>query len=69
MLYIALQVFAELGILTQAELDDVISIEFNPVRIALAGSAEIETRDILNCGVSPRKVLEIVKERFVARGG
>ena len=65
----AAQVFADLGILTPSEVHEVISIEFNPVRIALAGSAEIETRDILNCGVSPRKVLEFVKRRFLNNGG
>lgn len=67
--HICMQVFADLGVLTPTEVDDAISIEFNPVRIALDGSAEIETSNILNCGVSPRKVLDFVKRRFLDHGG
>lgn len=64
-----LQVFADCGILTPDEVEEVITIEFNPVRMAFAGQAAIETRDILNCGVSPRRVLDIVKRRFLQHGG
>ena len=63
------QVFVDLGVLTQQEIDEAIAVEFNPVRIALAGSEIIETRDILNCGVSPRVVLQFVKQRFLQMGG
>ena len=63
-----LQVFVELGVLTAAEVDQVLVTEFNPVRIAI-GDTEIITEDVLNCGVHPKALLEIVKQRFLAAGG
>ena len=63
-----LQVFVELGVLTAAEVEEVLVTEFNPVRIAI-GDTEIITEDVLNCGVHPKRLLEIVKHRFLAAGG
>jgi flavin-dependent dehydrogenase len=62
------------GILSQEEINKAIAIEFNPVRIQFydsssSQSAEVWTRDILNLGVSPVKLIEMVKERFIASGG
>jgi lycopene cyclase CruP len=64
-----LQAFVDEGLMTVGEVDDVIVAEFNPVRVAFEGVAEIITRDILNCGVSPRKLLELLKRRFLGAGG
>ena len=63
-----LQAFVDLDVLTPAEVEAVLVTEFNPVRIAI-GDTEIVTEDILNCGVHPKQLLEIVKNRFVAAGG
>ncbi|KAL3150418.1 hypothetical protein ABBQ32_000255 [Trebouxia sp. C0010 RCD-2024] len=63
-----MQVFVEVGVLTAAEVEEVLVTEFNPVRIAI-GDTEIMTQDVLNCGVHPKPLLEIVKQRFLAAGG
>jgi hypothetical protein len=39
----------QLGLLTKAELDSVIAMVFNPVRVGFAGAGEVWTRDVLNC--------------------
>ena len=59
----------ELGLLTEPELETVLVSEFNPVRMGFAGLAEITTRDVLNCGVAPRALLDAMKTRFLAAGG
>lgn len=58
-----------LGLLTQAELDAVISSEFNPVRVGFDGGEDIWVEDVLNIGVSPVRLLEMLKQTFVASGG
>lgn len=58
-----------MGLLTQAEVDEVLISEFNPVRVGFKGFGEIVTIDVLNCGASPKILLEIVKSRFLQAGG
>ena len=65
----SLQVFMDLGLLTEAELEAVLVSEFNPVRMGFRGITEITTRDVLNCGASPERLLDIVKQRFLDAGG
>ena len=65
----SLQVFLDLGLLTEAELEAVLVSEFNPVRMGFRGITEIATRDVLNCGASPERLLDIVKQRFLDAGG
>jgi lycopene cyclase CruP len=64
-----LQVFIEMGLLSETELEEVLVSEFNPVRMGFEGISEITTTNVLNCGVSPKLLLNIVKERFLAAGG
>ncbi len=64
-----LQVFVDHGLLTAEELEEVLVSEFNPVRMGFRGISEITTRDVLNCGVSPERLLDIVKQRFLDAGG
>lgn len=64
-----MQAFVDEGLLTIQEVEEVIVSEFNPVRVGFEGVAEIVTRDILNCGVSPRELLEVLKRRFLDAGG
>ena len=59
----------QLGLLSEPELEQVLVSEFNPVRMGFAGRAEIITRDVLNCGASPRVLLDILKRRFQDAGG
>ncbi|XP_024389786.1 uncharacterized protein [Physcomitrium patens] len=57
------------GVLTEDEIEEVISIEFNPSRVGFAGGTELWVNDILNLGVSPAKLIEVCKKRFVDVGG
>jgi hypothetical protein len=47
-----LQELVKAGVITEDEVDQVISIEFNPSRVAFEGGTEIWVTDILNLGVS-----------------
>jgi len=64
-----LQELVKAGVITQDEVDQVISIEFNPSRVAFEGGTEIWVTDILNLGVSPAKLINISKSRFLKAGG
>lgn len=57
------------GLLTPEELEEVLVSEFNPVRMGFRGISEITTTNVLNCGVSPERLLEIMKQRFLDAGG
>ena len=45
------------GLLTTEEVEDCISITFNPVRAGFHGSQDVWTRDVLNLGVKPDKLI------------
>ncbi|XP_022859436.1 uncharacterized protein LOC111380178 [Olea europaea var. sylvestris] len=59
----------EVGILAEDDIDHAISSSFNPNRCGFEGRGEIWVRDILNLGVSPVKLIEIMRERFNSLGG
>ncbi|XP_040382538.1 uncharacterized protein LOC102721576 [Oryza brachyantha] len=60
---------AEVGILSEEEIEQIISSEFNPKRCGFESKGEIWLENVLNLGISPAKVVEIMKERFVSSGG
>ncbi|KAK9856812.1 hypothetical protein WJX84_011164 [Apatococcus fuscideae] len=64
-----MQVFVELGLLSDADLEKVLVTEFNPVRMGFEGSTEIITHDVLNCGVLPSCMVALVKHKFLQAGG
>ncbi len=64
-----LQVFLALDLLTEAELEQVIASEYNPARIAFHKGVELWVEDVLNVGVDPVALLEILKTKFLAGGG
>ncbi|MGA1626017.1 MAG: FAD-dependent oxidoreductase [Prochlorothrix sp.] len=64
-----LQVLVRLGLLTAAELEGTIATEYNPGRIAFQGGEDIWIRDVLNIGVDPVALLELLKQKFLAEGG
>ncbi|MBW4491406.1 MAG: FAD-binding oxidoreductase [Trichocoleus desertorum ATA4-8-CV12] len=64
-----LQVFVELGLLTETELEQAIATEYNPARISFLGGSDLWVRDILNIGVDPVFLLDTLKSRFLASGG
>ncbi|GLJ30830.1 hypothetical protein SUGI_0612280 [Cryptomeria japonica] len=59
----------KVGILSEDEIDEVIAVTFNPNRCGFMGRSEVWVEDILNLGVSPVKLIDIVKQRFLRLGG
>ncbi|NMG07498.1 FAD-binding oxidoreductase [Brasilonema sp. UFV-L1] len=64
-----LQIFVELGLLTDAELEQAIATKYNPARVSFYGGTEVWVKDVLNIGVDPVYLLETLKQRFLASGG
>ncbi len=64
-----LEVFLEMDLLTEAELQQACVTEYNPARVAFPGSPDIWVRDILNIGVSPVFLLDTLKSKFIIAGG
>ncbi|KAF6159123.1 hypothetical protein GIB67_032740 [Kingdonia uniflora] len=61
--------FVQVGILTEDDIEQVTSAKFNPNRCGFEGKGEIWVEDILNLGVSPAKLIEVMKKRFISLGG
>lgn len=57
------------GLLSVESLENVITAEFNPNRCGFKGAVEVWVEDILNLGVSPLKLIELVKKKFLEIGG
>jgi lycopene cyclase CruP len=53
------------GLLSTDEVDECISIEFNPVRAGFHGSQEVWTRDVLNLGVTPDMLIAKVPSKQI----
>lgn len=64
-----LEVFLELGLLSESELDTAIATQYNPARVSFLNGAEVWVRDILNIGVDPVFLLDTLKSKFLAAGG
>ncbi|KAG0451417.1 hypothetical protein HPP92_026432 [Vanilla planifolia] len=58
-----------IGILSEADIEQISTSKFNPNRCGFERKGEFWVEDILNLGVSPAKLLEIMKKRFVSLGG
>ncbi|XP_009594184.1 uncharacterized protein LOC107775021 isoform X2 [Nicotiana tabacum] len=59
----------EVGILTEDDVEEATAASFNPNRCGFEGKGDIWVQDILNLGVSPVKLVEIMKKRFNSLGG
>ncbi|KAG6557903.1 hypothetical protein Mapa_000081 [Marchantia paleacea] len=59
----------KLGVLSAEEAEQVIAVEFNPNRVGFGAGSDIWVKDILHLGVSPAKLIETVKQRFIQAGG
>ncbi|XP_024033030.1 uncharacterized protein LOC21387584 isoform X1 [Morus notabilis] len=59
----------KVGILGEDDIEQVTAVKFNPNRCGFGGKGEIWVEDILNLGISPAKLIEIMKNRFVSLGG
>lgn len=64
-----LEVFLELNLLTEAELEQAIATEYNPARVSFLGGSDVWVRDVLNIGVDPVFLLDTLKSKFLAAGG
>lgn len=65
-----LQELVRCGVLGKDQLEDAVAIEFNPVRCSFHGTGqETLIEDVLNLGVSPKKLVEAAKQSFVQAGG
>ena len=51
------------GLVSKDEAEECIGIEFNPVRAGFAGGEDVWTRDVLNLGVRPDKLIAKVLAR------
>jgi lycopene cyclase CruP len=64
-----LQVFLDLDLLTEVELEKAIVTEYNPARVSFLGGKDIWIKDVLNIGVDPIFLLETLKNKFLLWGG
>ncbi|OUL28221.1 FAD-dependent oxidoreductase [Nostoc sp. 106C] len=64
-----LEIFLELNLLTNEELEQAIATEYNPARVSFQGGTEVWVEDVLNIGVDPVYLLATLKTRFLAAGG
>ncbi|KAL4184944.1 hypothetical protein AMTRI_Chr10g3570 [Amborella trichopoda] len=59
----------EAGILERDDIEQISVIKFNPNRCGFEGKGDIWVEDILNLGVLPAKLVEIMRRRFLSLGG
>ncbi|KAH9624042.1 hypothetical protein KSS87_008964 [Heliosperma pusillum] len=59
----------KVGILDDDDIEQTISATFNPNRCGFEGKGEIWTEDILNLGISPQRLVDIMKDNFNSLGG
>ena len=73
-----LEVLVKLGLLTHEELESVVGIEFNPVRVGFKTDTsnatkdqgfEVYVNDILNLGIRPNVLIELIKSKYINQGG
>ena len=64
-----LDILLDLELLTPTELATVIVTEYNPGRIQFYQSQTWEVRDVLNLGVRPDLLLDLLKNKFIQQGG
>ncbi|MBD2125912.1 FAD-binding oxidoreductase [Microcoleus sp. ZQ-A2] len=64
-----LQVFLELELLEEAQLEQAIATEYNPARISFHQGSDFWIKDVLNIGVDPIFLLDTLKSTFVDAGG
>lgn len=73
-----LQALVRLQILTNDDIEKIVSIEFNPVRVGFKTDTsqntknpgfEVYVNDILNLGVRPDRLIELMKSKYESLGG
>ena len=64
-----LQELVELDLLSAEELETAIATEYSPARIQFGASEPVWVDGVLNIGVDPVYLLEVLKQKFLAAGG
>lgn len=64
-----LEIFIELELLTQEELENAIATNYNPARVGFLDGQEVWVENVLNIGVDPVYLLEQLKQKFIQAGG
>lgn len=64
-----LQVLIELGLLTDAELEQAIVTQYAPARLGFHEGIALEVEEVLNIGVDPVFLLDTLKAKFLNAGG
>ncbi len=64
-----LEVFVELNMLSDTELQQAIATKYNPARVSFNGNTEVWVEDVLNIGIDPVYLLATLKNKFLAAGG
>jgi lycopene cyclase CruP len=64
-----LQVFIDLGLLSEAELAQAIVTDYNPARVQFHEGPELWVEGVLNIGVDPQFLLATLKAKFLELGG
>lgn len=64
-----LQIFLDLELLSEAELEKAITSEYNPARISFFQGQDFWVKDVLNIGVDPVFLLDALKSKFLTAGG
>jgi len=64
-----LDVFLELELLSEAALEQAIASSYNPARISFFEGKDFWIKDVLNIGVDPVFLLDILKTKFLNAGG
>jgi lycopene cyclase CruP len=64
-----LEVFLELDLLSQTELEQAIATEYNRARISFFEGPDFWIQDVLNIGVDPVFLLDTLKSKFLEAGG
>jgi lycopene cyclase CruP len=64
-----LEVFLQLELLSEAELEQAIATEYNPARISFFSGPDFWIRDVLNIGIDPVFLLDTLKSKFLEAGG
>ncbi|HAA30919.1 MAG TPA: FAD-dependent oxidoreductase [Cyanobacteria bacterium UBA8553] len=64
-----LEVFLELDLLCESELEQAIATQYNPARISFFEGPDFWIQDVLNIGVDPVFLLDTLKSKFLASGG
>ncbi|KAK1289419.1 hypothetical protein QJS10_CPB18g00812 [Acorus calamus] len=59
----------QVGILSEYDIEQATMTKFNPNRCGFEGKGDIWVEDILNLGISPAKLIDLMKIRFTSLGG